>query len=116
MNNNGLVENCCKVLNEHRIGHVLEGQNGESTVVLMLEWIVEIPVPPTETSFFTAPFEIVYPPMPWSLGALGPWIRGVVELWRLGASYHSFKNPMMDILNSCCFFFLVCKSIKSAIL
>ena len=28
---NGPPENCCKVLNEHTIGHVLVGQNGGST-------------------------------------------------------------------------------------
>lgn len=32
MSSNGLPWNCCKVLNEHIIGHVLEGQKGGSTI------------------------------------------------------------------------------------
>ena len=31
MSNNGPLGNCCKVPNEHIIGHVLEGQNEGST-------------------------------------------------------------------------------------
>ena len=33
MSSNGSLGNCCKVLNEHTIGHVLVGQNGRSTIV-----------------------------------------------------------------------------------
>ena len=34
MSSNGPSRNCCKVLNENLIGHVLEGQNGGSTTSL----------------------------------------------------------------------------------
>ena len=41
MSSNGPLESCCEVLNEHLIGHVLRGQNGES-IETLCAWICDL--------------------------------------------------------------------------
>ena len=38
MSSNGPLESCCRVLEEHLIGHVLKRQNGQSTGCFHARW------------------------------------------------------------------------------